>query len=346
MDWNIIPTVSGESDFNDLLTVLDGGVPSRPTLFEFFMNERIYRRVVPGFIPQNLMDGFRRRIQVFHRLGYDFATILIPGFQFTDPETHQKKESISLNEGHAIRTQDDMDTFQWPDPADADYGILDLLGRELPLGMKLIPYSPDGVLENVIRLMGYSDLCYNLVDRPKLVGDLFEQVGYRLIQYYKKLVRYDCVGACLVNDDWGFKTSTLLSPQDLRRLVFPWYKQIVDICHAKGKPVILHSCGFAEEIMDDVINEIKFDGKHSFEDTIMSVEEVYKKYGNRIAIMGGIDVDFICHATPEEVYARSKAMLDQSNRLGGFALGTGNSVPEYIPDQNYFAMIRAALDQR
>ena len=29
-----------------------------------------------------------------------------------------------------------------------------------------------------------------------------------------------------------------------------------------------------------------------------------------------------------------------------YALGAGNSVPEYVPDENYFAMIRAALDLR
>jgi len=36
-------------------------------------------------------------------------------------------------------------------------------------------------------------------------------------------------------------------------------------------------------------------------------------------------------------------MLDRSARAGGYALGTGNSVPEYVPDANYFAMISAAI---
>jgi hypothetical protein len=29
---------------------------------------------------------------------------------------------------------------------------------------------------------------------------------------------------------------------------------------------------------------------------------------------------------------------------GGFALGSGNSIPDFIPDENYLAMLRAALD--
>jgi uroporphyrinogen decarboxylase len=37
-------------------------------------------------------------------------------------------------------------------------------------------------------------------------------------------------------------------------------------------------------------------------------------------------------------------MLERAAERGGFALGTGNSVPEYVPDENFFALIRAALD--
>ena len=39
-------------------------------------------------------------------------------------------------------------------------------------------------------------------------------------------------------------------------------------------------------------------------------------------------------------------MLERTAGRGGYALGTGNSVPDYVPDENYFAMIRAALESR
>ena len=212
--------------------------------------------------------------------------------------------------------------------------------------MKLIAYGPNGILENAIDLVGYEALCLMIYDDKQLVYDIFEQVGTRLVRYYELAARYECVGACISNDDWGFKTQTLLSPSDLRRFVFPWHKRIVATVHAAGKPVILHSCGFFFKIMGDIIDDIKFDGRHSYEDTIMPVEEAYEQYHDRIATLGGIDVDFVCRSTPEEVYARSAAMLERSAGRGGYALGTGNSVPDYVPDANYFAMIRAALDQR
>ncbi len=94
--------------------------------------------------------------------------------------------------------------------------------------------------------------------------------------------------------------------------------------------------------MDDIIDEIKYDGKHSYQDNILAVEEAYEKWGGRIAILGGMDVDFVSSSAPEAIYRRSAEMLQKTLEKGGYALGTGNSVPEYVQDDNYFAMIAAA----
>jgi uroporphyrinogen decarboxylase len=98
--------------------------------------------------------------------------------------------------------------------------------------------------------------------------------------------------------------------------------------------------------MDDIIDDIGYDAKHSFEDGIQPVEEAYDQYGRRISIMGGLDVDFLVRSEHGVVYRRAKAMLERSGQHGGYALGTGNSVPEYIPQENYFAMIAAATEGR
>ena len=346
IDWDEIPQRKDEPNFGNLLVVLQRQVPNRPTLFEFFLNDRLYRRVVPGSEPADETARMRRVITGFFRLGYDYATILIPGFSFLEQVVQRKAKTVSLNEGAVIHNWKEFDKFAWPDVDTADYDILDRLAQDLPKGMKLVLFSPGGVLENVIGLLGYEALCYMLVDDPQLVEDVVAQLGTRLVRYYEKAIGYDCVGACIANDDWGFKTGTLLSPAVLRRLIFPWNKRIVEVAHAAGKPIILHSCGHFAHIIDDIIDNMQFDGRHSYEDNIMAVEVAYEKYHDRIAIMGGIDVDFICRSSPEEIYQRAEAMLERVSTRGGYALGTGNSVPEYLPDANYFALVRAALDLR
>jgi len=344
MNWNEVPKRKDRADFNRLLAVLRGGIPDRPCLFEFLLNDRLIRRVVPGPEPADDFTRLRRQALAFHRLGYDHAVVLIPGLSFAEQIIRPQKETYSLNAGSVIRSREEFDRFAWPDPERADYAILDRLAEDLPQGMKLIPYSPNGVLENVIDLVGYEALCHLLMEDRALIEDIFAGVGERLFRYYALAVRHPQVGACIANDDWGFNTSTLLAPEDLRSLVFPWYERIVELVHAEGKPVILHSCGYFEEIMEDIIQDMGFDGRHSYEDQIMPVEDAYEKYHGRIALLGGIDVDFICRSSPEEVHSRALDMLERAADRGGFALGSGNSVPEYVPDANYFALIRAALD--
>jgi uroporphyrinogen decarboxylase len=91
--------------------------------------------------------------------------------------------------------------------------------------------------------------------------------------------------------------------------------------------------------MDDLIDDVGMDAKHSFEDTILSVTDAKIKYGDRIALLGGIDVDFLCRADEEQVRQRVRETLDACFPGGGYCLGSGNSVANYIPLDNYLAML-------
>jgi uroporphyrinogen decarboxylase len=95
--------------------------------------------------------------------------------------------------------------------------------------------------------------------------------------------------------------------------------------------------------MDDIIDIIGFDGKHSYEDAILPVEEAYEKWGGRIAILDGIDLNFLTSHSEEKIEKRCRAMLKRAEGRGAYALGSGNSIPGYVPQEHYFALLRAAL---
>lgn len=345
-DWNQLPPHPGEPNFDNLLAVLRREIPSRPTLFEFFLNDRLHERLAPLSEAEASQPyaGQRQVLRAYCRAGYDFSNVLVPGFNFPS-ERKQEKRTVSINEGGLIHDRASFEHYHWPDPAAADYAMLDSLAADLPAGMKLIVYGPNGVLENVIQVVGYETLCYLLADDPGLVSAIFAEVGGRLVEYYRIVAAHPVVGACIDNDDWGFRTQTMLSTRQMRQYVFPWHKQIIKTIHAAGKPVILHSCGHFDRILDDLV-ALQLDARHSYEDNILPVEQAYERYIDKFAILGGIDVDFVCRARPEQVYERARALLAQTAERGGYALGTGNSVPDYVPDENYFAMTRAALELR
>ncbi len=332
-----------EPDFEQILKVLRREVPDRPTLFELFMNGPLYTKLAAGADVEP--GSAEERIVAFRNAGYDYVTLSGSNFHFPRG-THASDQTISLNDGVVIRDRESFETLPWLDPAKADFAEIERAAATLPDGMKVIVIGPGGVLENVIELVGFDNLCFMLVDDPQLTTDVFDAVGSRLVGFYQSLITHDAVGAIFGNDDWGFKTQPMLAPDDMRRYVVPWHRKIVQVAHDAGKPAIMHSCGNLAVVMDDIIDDIGYDGKHSYEDTIIPVEAAYETWGSRIAILGGLDVDFVIRSTPEEVHQRAEAMLERVAERGGYALGTGNSVPEYIPDEQYFAMISAATDRR
>ncbi len=329
---------------NNLLRVFNKKKPERATLFEFAMDGSVYCAAVDRQPPEwTPLSDLRFKAEAMANLGYDYVSCQGSNFRFYWNNQDQKN-TLSINEGMSITDWESFEKFEWPNMDHVDYSALEDIKPYLPDGMKIMITGPDGVLENVIRLVGYDNLCIMLFEEPELVKALFENVGSRLLKYYETAVEYDTVGFLCSNDDWGFNTQTLLSPADLRKYVFPWHKKIVEAAHSHGKPCILHSCGYFNDIIDDIIDDLKFDARHSYEDNIVPVEQAYERLNGRIAVIGGIDINYLCTHTPEEVYTRSREMLERTSERGGYALGSGNSIPKYIPFENYLAMVRAAHD--
>lgn len=335
-------------DFNNILKVAKNEVPDRPTLFEFILHVEttLKARGVDLCTDKGYLGFAQNRINAFYHNGYDFATLPINDFNWLSFHSieRERQHSISQGESGVIVDEESYEAYEWPEVKPERFELLTEIAKHVPEGMKIIIHGPCGVLENLVNLIGFEDLCFMLADKPELVKRISDDIGSRLHDYYKCCLEYDIVGMALVNDDWGFKTSTMVSPQNLRDYVIPWHKKIVQTIHDSGRLALLHSCGNLADVWDDIIDDIKFDGKHSYEDSFLPIEDAYEKYGDRIALLGGIDMNFLCSATPDKIYRRSKAMLERSADRGGYALGSGNSIPDYVPIENYLSMTRAALE--
>ena len=334
-------------DIENLYKVLRREEPDRATLFELFMNRPLYERLAGRELTgggDSALEYMKLTIDAYAAAGYDYTTAHACDFYFPSKRENQEKKTISLNEGFVITDEASFEAYKWPDPENFDYSRLEKISPFLPDNMKLMIMGPNGVLENVIVLTGYDNLCLMLYDNPQLVSAIFNKVGERLLKYYELALEYDTVGLLMSNDDWGFKTQTFLSPDDMKKYVFPWHKKFVELAHSKGIPAVLHSCGCLDDVMDAVIDDMGFDGKHSYEDAILPVEETYEKWHERIAILGGIDMNFITQRSEEEIVSRCRAMLTRAHGRGGYALGTGNSVPEYVPQDHFIALLKAALE--
>lgn len=333
-----------QPDFNNILKVIKRQQTDRPVLFEFYIDNKV-SEAVSGMKAQSKWDcswNYEMVIDVYAKCGYDYFTMHGCDFKFpTKADTSHTTRS--MNQGFVITDRESFERYNFPDPKKADYSRLIKCEKYMPKGMKVIPFGPGGVLENVIELVGYENMCFMLYEDSDLLSRIFDEVGGRMVDYYAECLKYDCVGAIMANDDWGFNTSTMMSTDDMRKYVFPYHKKIVELAHKSGRCAILHSCGNLKDIMDDIIDDMKYDAKHSYEDKIIRVEDAYSLYGKRIAVLGGIDMDFVCRSKPEQIKERCLNMLKLTNNMA-YALGTGNSIPNYVPLENFYAMINCIRD--
>jgi uroporphyrinogen decarboxylase len=91
--------------------------------------------------------------------------------------------------------------------------------------------------------------------------------------------------------------------------------------------------------MHELVDDVKIDAKHSFEDQIQPVEEFAAQWGRQVAAIGGVDVDLLARADETAIARRTQQILESCAPRGGYAAGSGNSIPNYIPVDHYLAMV-------
>ena len=357
----LVPLKNPRPDIENFLKVIKKErIPSQGIIIEHSMDEEIRRKISIDLLGLEWKEFSEDRgsmekylgnyIQFWYKLGYDYVRFEI-GAGFTS-KTKETQDTASLSRGKRqwaeekigmISSWKDFEAYHWPRIKDVNFTPYEFIAKHLPEGMGFMVSHGGGILENVTWLMGHETLCYSLYDKPDLVNAIFNRVGEIIYEFHKNLIGLPGVVALFQGDDTGFKSSTFISPDALRKYVFPWHKKIAQLAHDHHLLYILHNCGYCESIMEDLIEDVKIDGKHSFEDEIMPVAEFKKKYGDRLAILGGVDIDKLSRLSEEDLRRYVRKILSDCMRGGGYALGSGNSITNYIPLQNYLIMLDEGL---
>lgn len=338
--------------------ILGKTIPDRPPFIELFLDQEVLEVIVTEYLGRQwvpFQKGDRQAmakywdnyIEAYYRLGYD--SIWMPGGpDFTGKERRAEDTAVLAKSSRrwdeegasAIASWADFETYPWPSTEVFDLWNFEYVATHLYEGMGIAVTPGRGFLEVPLEIiMGYTNFSLLLYDEPDLVRAVCDKVGEAEMAYYRQVSGHDKIISFFPGDDMGFKSATLIAPDVLRELIFPWHKKAAELAHKHDYLYMLHSCGNLETIMPDFIDDIKIDAKHSFEDQIMPVTQFKDKYGDRIGVLGGIDVDFLCRADEKSLREYTRRVLDHCMKGGRYALGTGNSVANYIPIENYLIMM-------
>ena len=272
-------------------------------------------------------------------MGYDCIPMEMP-LKCPLPKAAAEGVSVGSESSAVIGSRRDFESYPWPSESDPiDFHAFEIVAGLLPDGVRIVGGVAMGPYEWVSRMMGVVGLSYALADDPALVEAVFSKINGLIRAGHAQLATMDAVGALRQGDDLGFKTATFLRPEALRRYVLPAYRDIAAAAHQHGKPFILHSCGNLEEIYEDLIDPCRIDAKHSFEDAIIPVIRFKELYGSRITPLGGLDVDVICRSDEKTLEEYTRKHVDACFADGWWALGTGNSLTDYMPVESYITVL-------
>ena len=361
-----IPLEKPSPDFEGLEKVIKGQKqPEKVYFSELGIDIPVRRYLTENVLGQKWVPPVKetrkeyqkQMVTLYSKLGYDYIQIWVGWTNLPEFRVRKGADTAGLSNverrwveegGGIIKNWDDFERIDWENMqydlggiTREDFHGLDYAKEFLPDGMKMTVGFP--FFEMILEwFFGYEDLFVLSIDNPKLVKAVFGRWGQKVYEAYEEAVQHPEVGAIFHADDLGYKTSTMLSPEFLRENVFPWFKRYARLAHEQGKMYWYHCCGKVSEVMEDIIEDVKIDAFHSFEDVILPVGEFQKRYGDRVAALGGIDVDKLTRMDEAQLRKYVRKTLNEC-MPGRYALGSGNSVANYVPPQNYLAMLDEGL---
>jgi corrinoid protein of di/trimethylamine methyltransferase len=142
-------------------------------------------------------------------------------------------------------------------------------------------------------------------------------------------------------DDVAFKTGLFLPPKLMRELWLPKLKRIHEPALSAGKPIMFHSDGNIDELVPMLL-EAGVDCVNPMDPYGVDYRSFKKKWGGLACLSGNIDIEFpLAHGTPQQVDQDVKQHMEVLKPGGGYVCGSSHSIVNYIPHENFIAMLNA-----
>ena len=247
---------------------------------------------------------------------------------------------------HPITTPEALTTYKWPDPDDmAILGPIKELVEKYKKDYFIIVDMSSTLIEAAYaHLVGTQNFFLYLYDQPEMIKEVLDG----LTEYYTALGRNAIkLGADMirVGDDVGAQQSMMLAPESWRELAKPRFKYMFDEFRKENPDIFikLHSCGDYSPIIPDEI-ELGVDLSGLMQPTGGNKDQVgiKKKYGDKLALVGGFDVQRLLPRG--QVEAVREGVLNVMKNLavgGGYIFSPSHYILADVPIQNIFAMLQA-----
>ena len=335
-------------DIEQLILTLRGGQGSHVPAMELGVHPKIKEHIL-GRPLSTVAD----EIAFSHMTGYDYVK-LQPIADFNPGNVGMERDLVrEYQDGTVTRTWasegkgiianlGDLERYRFPDASEFSYERFEGVRSLLPEGMGVIGQYGD-IFTMTWEMMGFEEFSVALFENPELVQALNTRLGELVVSMFEHFAQDDAVDALWYSDDIAFAGGLLVSPDALREYFFPWLRRIGDLARESSKPLIYHSDGILYDVMEDIIG-CGVNALHPIEPKAMEIAEVKQRYGDRLCLVGNVDVDLLSRGTPDQIKEVVRKNIEAVGYNGGYCVGSGNSIPEYVKMENYLAMLDATRE--
>ena len=302
------------------------------TMAEKLLNRKLGAAATGGSVRANPYTAEQAKA-VAACLGHDNIGFILRAPDYAKSEVGGDGRTFST-EGF-IKTQADLEMIHLPDPTrDEFYAEAEAFARQK--GDYACHLSTRIGLSQTMLSVGLENFSYLLYDDRRLLErlldvyfDWMEVVAERICQ-----LGFDFFWT---TDDFAYKTGLLFSLDDFRDLLFDRYQRVL------GKldiPWVLHSDGDTTLALP-ILLELGVTATHPNEKGAMDIKAVKDQFGDRICVMGNVDLDLLARGTPDAVEAEVRELIRTVGPGGGYIITSGNSLASYLKPENVIAMAAA-----
>ncbi|MBD3181594.1 hypothetical protein GF312_04825 [Candidatus Poribacteria bacterium] len=244
---------------------------------------------------------------------------------------------------YAVKTREDWEKHKHrltPDPDRINWERMEQAYKNAQKHDKFFCYSGGAGYQASTGKIQLENMLMAMVADPEWISDVIETGVDMTLGLFKLLIEkgYKFDGYWC-SDDLGYRNGLMFAPQEFRELVMPAHKRLVDFCHENDIFAILHSCGNFNEVVPDLI-ETGWDCLQPLEVKAgMDVIQLKQDYGDKIALMGGIDVRVMAEGTDEELEEEISKKVTIAKKNGGYLYHSDHSVPDNVSFKSYQRVI-------
>jgi uroporphyrinogen decarboxylase len=308
----------------------------------------IHPYIKEKFIGRKILS-IKDEIDFWSSAGYDYIKIQ-PDVHFVKNKEEYKRyytlnkhsfnRSWSSEVDGIINDDIDFEKYLFPEKNTVSYKKFELAAKSLPDNFGIVGQYGD-IFTLTWELMGFEKFSIALFENYDLVKKINIKLGDLIVDMIGNMLQHSDVCAIWYSDDIAFTSGLIVSPEILDDLFFPWLKKIGILTKQYDKPFIYHSDGNLFEVIDKII-ECGVNVIHPIEPKAMNIKTVKNQYGDKLALIGNIDVDLLARGSKSEIIKAVIENIESVGLLGGYCVGSGNSIPEYVNYENYLTMIQTA----